>query len=221
MLTLAQNPLADVPPPSPLPPPTDQLSVWLFEGWSLGLILTGGAILLGFIILPRLGRGRLGLTLGLIGLALAAIAGTASWWVQTPREQLRQATRELVSGIARGDPAPAEQLLAPDVRLTLLGSTDPINRAQMLERIRSDMTGRYAVREQRASLSRLLASIDGPNVARTQTRIQAVHDATSFPVSTWWTFHWRRASLNAGPWQVVNLELQQFDGLPAGTRLQP
>jgi hypothetical protein len=220
-LTLAQNPLADAPPPPPLPAPP-ALEAALLEGWALpaGLLVAG--VVLGLAILPRLGRPRLGLGLAGVALPLALAAGVTSWLVVTDREHLRAQTDRLVAGIARADPIPAGELFAADVRLTLLGEPASLTRDQLLERIAADMSGRYALRDRRASTSRLLASVDGPNVARTQARIRAVHDATSFPASTWWIFHWRKVPQPAAqPWQLVNLELQQLDGFPAGTRVRP
>lgn len=213
------NFLADTPPPAPLPAPP----AW--EAWLLESLVTGPGVLLlallvGLAMLPRVDRARLGLVVAGIGAGLGLALLAWSVLTITPREALATQTRDLVASIARGESEPARVAFAPDVRLTLLGTNGGLTRDQMLARISGEMNGRYAVVDRAVRIRRLLASIDGPNSARTQCRVEAVHEATRIPASTWWILHWRRAA-GGGPWQVVNLELQQFDGLPPGTRIQP
>ncbi len=213
------NFLADSPPPPPLPAPP-AWEAWLWESLLTGPAVALMAVLLGLLVLPRLGRGRLGLAVAASGLAAGLGLLAWSYLTITPREALLERTRAVIDGIARGDAAPADAAFAPDVRLTLLGTDAGMNRGQMLARISGDMNGRYAVRDRAARLSRARASVDGPNTARTQVRVQAVHDSTGYPASTWWIVHWRRASAT-GAWEIVNLDLQQFDGLAPGTRISP
>jgi hypothetical protein len=220
--TLAQSLLRDVPPPTPLPDPPWLESVLFESPWlTIGvLLLVGGAVFAALRAAPspnaqRTGRWLAGLAaLGALGLGLSAAL------VQTPREALIEQTRTLIQAIARADAPAADAAFAPGISLSLLGQPTRMPRAEMIDRVRTDMGGRYALRDRAANISALRAIVDGPGVARVQCRVQAVHDATGFPASTWWLVHFRQAEPGR-PWLVHALELQQFDGLPAGTRISP
>lgn len=218
MPTLAQwNPNDQAPPP-PLPAPP-WVEATLFESpWTavVGVLAVG---LAAAWVVNRAGQGRRAVLVALVSASLAGGLVASASLVITDRETVIARTREAVAAVARGDADAAERILHPSVALTLPGNRTDLTKADIVERVRTDMNGRFAVRDRAARLSALRATLDGAGVARTQARIGAVHEATGFPATTWWIFGWRRGE--DGVWRLSSLEMQQLDGAPSGMRYDP
>jgi len=217
MITLAQwNP--NIVPPAPLPEVGWLESVTLESPWP-GVALLGLMVVGAIFVLNRAGQLRLGLMVGGVLLLLAGGLVASAHWVFTDREAVRARTREVVAALARGDAAAAERDLLASVSLTLPGNRTGLSKADIVSRVDRYMNGAYALKDKLANITTLRAVVDGPGIARTQTRVTAEHAATGYPAATWWLIGWRRG--DDGAWRVSSMELQQLEGAPSGLRYAP
>lgn len=183
-------------------PPAPLHEAWLFENplWlSLALVAIGVVVAL---MMLRLGKARLGLLGGGVAVLLGAGTFAAGHLVETPRETLAADTARLVQATATADAATMRELLHPDVTLRRGRARfiPEITGRESLLAIAGDRIpraiGRVVVLETRAGL-------DGPNVARTQTRLRTLGPDGQLFGHSWWGLDWQQRD---GTWTVVGIE---------------
>lgn len=198
----------------PQPPLLERL---LFENpWPLAALFIIAAVLAG-AFLHRAGKDRNAGVAAVVLLVLAGAVVAASALVTTERERLADLAKHTVDSVMAADDAAVGAVLAPDVTLILLGHDTRMSRQGMLNIVASDVGRRYGVPEHRVQT--VQASVDGPNVARTQMQVRAHVDRLGRAVGSWWRLHWRRDS--DGRWTITSVEALQIDGVPRGTQIQP
>ena len=206
------SPLAD---PDPLPPAP------FFERYFLQDPLPTAIFL--FIIaatgwwwLQRVGKPKESWIVALVCPLLAGGVLLLAKLVVTEREALVIRATELVNLALEARANDVAPYLRSDVALTLLSRQSRGDRALILDRIREDQIKKYQAKE--TFLKWVTATIDGPNVARTQCRVNIETQALGFATPSTWMIHWTRENEHA-PWQVRLIDLQQFglfqqNGLP-------
>jgi hypothetical protein len=193
-------------------------SPWLLVGVVVFLAL---AAFLAFNKAGKLRQGVISLVAGLVVAGLAAVLGMA---ITTERERLQMRTRDLVRLTADANTSELKDYLDPHVKFSGISEVGSLHeRDVLLESVRRYLGEMFKVRSH--SLSRVGATIDGENVARTQVRVwvhvdkdAAMYDA---PIGSWWRIDWRRDPVagaapgraDYGPWRVSRVSLMQLDGL--------
>jgi hypothetical protein len=216
MVTLAQF-FDQQPPPMPIngPPVLEGL---LFEspwGPAAVLVLAGVAAFWAF---NRAGRVRLGVMVVAVAAAAAVgIVGIASM-VTTDREVVGARTRELVAAVARGDAPGAAEYLAPTLSVRLVGVTTNWGKEEVLQRIERELNGVYRLKDREARVRTLRAGDEPPSSIRTQVRVSVTPEMYALPTETWWLLMWRKQP--DGLWRVMELDVQQIEGVKPGTRIE-
>jgi len=169
------------------------------------LVVIGALVVLGVVagvILVRSGKDRLGIAAGFAGVALAAGVWLLADQVETEREVIRGRSRQLEEAVAEADPTRASSLLAQDVEAVSLVTPRGAGLDWILDFIRTDMAGRFAIHEHR--VRRVEAVIDGPNVARSQIHVTVTPEFTRAPQFVVVKLDWRR-ELPDGEWLVIGI----------------
>jgi len=214
MLTplLAQFGSANVP---ELPPPPMLERLFLESP----LVVIVALVLVGAFaayLLNRSGRPRIGLVAGLAGVALAAVVWLVADRVVTEREVLRVRSRELARAVAEADPRPVGRILAADAQAVTLLSPGGAGLDWILQFVEREMAGPYAVREY--DVRHVEATIDGPNVGRTQVHVTVTPELTRVPTQVVVGLDWRKERGEGGEWRVTDLRPLHVSGVrnPAG-----
>jgi hypothetical protein len=207
------------PRPAPLPDPPLVASLLFERPWALAIII----LLLGVVlimVLRRLDRPRAAVVTLIIAPLLALTAILVARSVTTPRETLATLTRTLISAAIVGDAPAVAPLLRSDLLVTLPGGTAPtLSRQSLLERLPADMQGPYRLRSH--TIGTLAATLDSPDLARTQVQLTVVPEATGFPIESWWLITWARdpspenanAANATNTWTARQITAQHIDGL--------
>ncbi|GIW73734.1 MAG: hypothetical protein KatS3mg103_0256 [Phycisphaerales bacterium] len=195
-----------------MPPPIDPLPAaplwerWLFEQ---PLVPALALVLLSGVCLAVLARRNRRAAVALAGVLLLAAGGLAlsAHLVTTTRERLLSRTAQLVHAVARADASALGELLAEDAQLKASGDLGRVlprieGRQALIGRIEQDLGGRYAL--ERWAVHDAQATVDGPNVARTQVRVAVQPRAFDRPHASWWRLHWTRDQL--GRWRCFEIE---------------
>lgn len=184
------------------------------ERWVTGTGYAGAGLLaavgvVAYLVLSRTPRARMAVP-ALIGLWLMGgvvlVIGTV---VQTPRESLRAAARDLVEAAVTGDTARLGPMLHENARVRTRYAS-----AEGRERI-LPLVGRVEYRIRSHSVRRVEVDLRGPRVARTHVRLSVTSD--TLPPASIWTVDWQRVSDDA-PWVVTLIEPFWIQGMtdPAG-----
>lgn len=193
-------------PPLPKPP---ALEHYLYESpWLLILLIVGLLVVVSFT-LNRQGRARGAMVAAVVGVVASAGVYGVSAAVQTPREVVSAQTRELVDLVARADVAGVDPMIHPEGRLLWLGGRMEYSKAQLLERIESDLKRTYPLRSWR--ILKLQATQDGPSVARTQVQVRVETESAGLNFS-WWRMDWQRVGAR-GEWRLVGIEPLFISGM--------
>jgi hypothetical protein len=193
-------------PALPTPPALER---YLYESpWLLIVLVAGLAVVVSFT-LNRQGRVR-----GAIGAAIGAVVACAGVYgvsaaVQTPREVVSAQTRALVDLVARADVDGVDPMIHPEGRLLWLGGRVEYSKAQLLERIETDLKRTYPLRSWR--ILKLQATQDGPSVARTQVQVRVETESAGLNFS-WWRMDWQRVGAG-GEWRLVGIEPLFISGM--------
>lgn len=198
--------------PLPSPPLVDRL--FLESPLPVVAALVLGAVT-AFAVLNRRGMPGRGVAIaGVLALAAGAVMVLAML-VQTPREQLTAATRDLVDAVATVDTPALERLLADDFRfhnrLSIAALAVPaagLDKPSLIALVEQEMDGPFAVKEH--GVLQTQAVMDGPAVGRTQVRVRVVPESLGYPNASWWRIDWRR-----GPqgWRVIGVEPLAIEGV--------
>jgi len=168
------------------------------------------AIITAIVLAGRSGARNATVTL-VIGLAAGAGLYALGTAVQTRREALLDRTRELVDATARADLDRLEPLLTPNATIEVpqvprVGTIDadvildPGYLESQLEQRQGVDT--YGIRE-------LQATIDGPNVARSQVAVWIL-PRTGNRTGTWWLIDWQQGP--DGAWRARRIESLWIQG---------
>jgi len=168
------------------------------EPWAvMGLVvLVGLALVFGFY---KQGRVRSAAVVGVVSVLVAGGVYGLSRAVTTEREALVRESVVLVRLVSEGDRDGVERMLHPDAVLVAnMPAWSEMDRRAILARIHGVLRGM----ELRTAVLNGRATLDGPNVARSQVRVR-VQDA-HFADLAWWGLDWRR---DAGEgWRVVRIQ---------------
>jgi hypothetical protein len=206
-LTLAQG-FASIPDPDPLPP-APFFARWFLETPVPTIIVFAIAAMVGWWWFQRAGKLRAAWITVAACIIAAGLTYLLATVVVTEREKLQARAGDLIKAAIATDANTVETYLREDVSVTLLGDGKPsLNKATIVQRLREDRFTRDHV--QSARLGWVTATLDGPNVARTQCRIYTNLD---YAGSTTWMIHWARKDQNS-PWQVRMIDGQQIGVFP-------
>jgi hypothetical protein len=206
-------------PPLPSPP---FLQHYLFEEpWpAAGLLLV--AALGAAWWLRRQNQPRRAALAALTGAALTAVVLALGALVTTEREVLAARTRDAVEAAARVDEPALRDLAFESVTASVPGVSLPAGRDDLIATARRYLTDHTPLKSHRVRA--VSATLDGPNVARTQALVQIELAAggkfIDGPIGTRWELRWRRDPLpdgGFGPWRVSSvhaLQLGAFSGPP-------
>ncbi len=172
----------------------------------VGLLLV--ASLVSFFALNARGRVQLG---AIAGLLLATLAGgfySLGRAVKTDLEALDDESERLVGAAARVDVRALGEVLAPDVKIETALKSGEIPEARgreaVLDAVRRTLGGAFVVKEH--AILETQATLDGPQVGRTQVRVRATPSGGMYevPVFSWWRLDWRRTP--EGEWKSTAIE---------------
>ncbi|MBM4107401.1 MAG: hypothetical protein FJ255_01065 [Phycisphaerae bacterium] len=150
----------------------------------------------------------------LIALAMAALA--PAWCalavlVTTDREAVARRSRDLVRAVADVRVADVARILDQDATLAYFRAPAGLDRDGILREVERTLGGAYRVNE--ARVGRVQATLDGPDLARTQVKVTVVPEATAYPHLSYWRLDWRRG--DDGVWRVFAIEPLAIAGVRA------
>lgn len=190
--------------PLPAPPLLERT---LFEQPLLAVLILLILAIIAAIAFARRNQRRRGWTIA--GVLAAAAAGLylLAALVTTERETLLDRTEGFVAATAQVDTALLNDLLSEDARLRSEGNIARAvptieTRREIIDRAQRELQGRYHIKSWEI-LDRQ-ATLDGPNVARTQVRVEVEADQFSRPHYSWWRLHWERGP--DGQWRCFEVE---------------
>lgn len=206
-LALAQGllgPGAGLPPIAD--PPLWELALLEKPSWAAAILIALGVV--AFLVLRRSTRARLAPWVLLIALALAGAAIGVGTLVQTQRERVADAARDLVAATGRADARAMTLLLDPAVSVrTRWGSVEGAQRVVDLAGTGVRAAG---IRSARAPEVRVEVRAD---LARSLVRTAL--DSDDAPPSGWWLVEWAR---DDDAWRATHIEPLWIPGVdrPAG-----
>lgn len=192
--------------PDPLPP-APLLERYFLQDPIPTVIFLVIAAAIGWWWLQRVGKPRaaavtvVACLLGAVGIYFLARI------VVTEREALVARCTALVNNTIAMRADEVEPLLRSDVIASVPQLNGEYTRAEIIKQIRENIPLRRGVKE--ANFKWATATLDGPNVARTQCRVQVQMPLYEAWMPTTWMIHWTRTDTNA-PWQVRRIEAQQL-----------
>jgi hypothetical protein len=192
--------------PDPLPP-APFLERFLLQDPIPTVIFLVIAAAIGWWLLQRAGKPRAAAVTGVACLLGAGGVYLLARLVVTEREALVARCAELVNNTIAMRSEAVEPLLRSDVIASVPQLNGEYNRAEIVKQIRENIPLRRGAKE--ANFKWATATLDGPNVARTQCRVQVQMPLYEAWMPTTWMIHWTRTDANA-PWQVRRIEAQQF-----------
>jgi hypothetical protein len=188
----------------PTPPLLERL---LFEQPLIPVAALAVLAIIAAIAFARRNQRRRGLIVAAALAAAAAGLALLATLVTTDREVLLERTQALIAATAAVDTTPLTDLLSEDASLRTAGSIarvlpDIETRGEILARAEGELRGRYRISSWEI-LDRQ-ATLDGPNVARTQVRVGVEADQFSRTHYSWWRLHWERDP--SGQWRCFEIE---------------
>jgi hypothetical protein len=183
---------------------------------TIGLALVG---IVAMLVLKRRGMPAEGTrALGLAFLLAAIVAGLGAA-ITTQRETLRSRTRELVDLTAEAKTTDLRDLLTEQARVGafMVHFGGVRGREEVLGAVRRYLGEQIPLESH--EIGPVQATIDGPNIARTQVRVwvKPRKDEQKYGVATgaWFRIEWRRDG--AGPWRASTISIMQIDGAGVNT----
>lgn len=196
---------------APLESPPAWEEYLLVSPWALGIVL----VVLGLVawwVLGSQGKAKAGRLAGGIGVLLGVGVIVLGTLVEVPREVFMRRTREFIAAAARADadgPTGVGALVASDMQVRGLGRTQAFTRERLMEVIRKDMKGRFAVKEHRIGMLRSI--MDSDTTGRTQVEVSVTPEAYPLPMTSWWILRWRLEK--DGVWRVTAVEAEAIEGV--------
>ncbi|MCL4221464.1 MAG: hypothetical protein KJZ65_08835 [Phycisphaerales bacterium] len=169
------------------------------------LSLLGTALLLLFNARASL---KPGLIAGGLLLALAGGFYLTSTMVTTPREQIKQATRELVGAAARVNLPELDRLLSDELTVRVTRLSRSAGKRETMQAVETILGSQHRVREH--SILETQATLDGPRLGRTQVRVRVTSDYG--PLLSWWRVDWELTP--DGQWRARRIEALWIPGVP-------
>lgn len=206
-MTLAQSGFAqlDATPPQPLPTP-GLFDLYLFENpWFLMIAATIIALTVFALFTTRGKSGKARLAMAL-GICVAGVVFALATFVDTPREQLKMRTIELIGAVARADTDIVQDVLTADAILYSPLTPDGARTEQILSRVKLDMAanGRYAVKDVR--VVEIQAAMSGESRGIVQVKVRATSNLSGFPIPSWWRIDYER-DVDSGEWDASGISM--------------
>lgn len=197
-----QSSIFEPTPPPPLPPPSGLEHYTLESPWALAVLLLAAAGVCWIFLVPT--RRRQGLfasaVLTLAGLGLIALGSL----IDTPRERVQQSVVGLVDAIALGQPREADALLASNAAIYDLEGSTPIDKNQILDRVRNDFGkgGRYELSDH--TVLEAQVALDSVTLAKTQVKVRVSSKDWGGPYISWWRMDLTRDAQSH--WQITGIQ---------------
>lgn len=203
----------DLAPNLPTLPKAPAIQVYLFEspwaGVAVGVV--GGAIVAAW--LRRRGKGGAAVLALAVGVAIAAGVFACSALVETARERVSRAARELVVAAGKPDGVRLRTMLDPHVVVRTA-----VGRGEGADEV-ADLAERYVPRFRITDLRvpEVRAGMFGGELAQTQVRVRL--DSDTVPQSSWWQIDWAKdptapADDPQGGWRATRIEPLWILGVP-------
>jgi hypothetical protein len=208
LLARSAGVLAEI--PLPLKEPGG-VSKWVLEQpLPLAVILLLAGVVLWYVIRGK-GKEKQATRVAALMLTLAALVYATGTFVVTEQEQLKARTRELVAAVAKADSTRVGPLLADNAVAQPWG----LSKSVTLSKMESHLGRSITIKEH--TIRTLRAAVDRPGSARTQLRVHVVADGALYagPIGSWWMLRWSKDP--GGEWRVVEIEMQQLDGVDVGS----
>lgn len=208
LLARSAGVLADIPLPLK---ESGGVSKWVLEQplpLSAILLLAGVAL---WYMLRGQGKEKDALRVGALMVVLAALVFAAGTFIETEPEKLKARARELVAAVAKADSTRVGPMLADNAVAQPWG----LSRSVTLSKMESHLGRSITIKEHK--IHTLRAAVDGAATGRTQLRVHVVADGALYagPIGSWWMLRWRKDP--GGEWKVVEIEMQQLDGVDVGS----
>lgn len=193
------------PAPLPGPPPLEH---YLLESPQAAMVV----LVLGAVVLWVVGSRRWSRQAVLIGVAAMVLAAggiwAVAWRVVTPRERVRERTRELVAAVAAAAPERAGPLLADHAVLYMMFTgAAGMDKEGILGLLRTDMAGTYRLHDHRVRDVQVL--LEGPKVARAHVLVMVDPEQTRVQTWSWWRIDW----VLEDQWRVRAIEPISIQGV--------
>ncbi len=204
---IAQTDVISPPPTLPsLADPPFLSEALLFESpWPLMAVFAAISLLLAVVIAKR---GRMGLAalVAADALVVPAVLFAIATSVETDRERVRGASRELVEAVATADASALSDLLSERTHLALSRLPEVRDKAGIVSWVGSAMRGDYAV--EKYTITELQAE-QGPesNIAKTRVSVRVVPERTKRNTGFICMLTWgRERDGDEDVWRVIRIE---------------
>lgn len=194
--------------PAPTPLPESPWLVGLFlehSGWPAAFLALLGLCV--FLVLNHRGDPKAYRVLGLALLFAGAVWGLGRL-IETTHEKLVVRTRSLVAGVAKADITAIGDILAPSAQLVGRLQGSPLEREQLIDRVRLAMAAQYSLAGW--AVLEVQAHESAPGRAQTMCLVRA--EPTNGGINfSWWLIDWQRSS--DGVWRATRIEPLAIQGL--------
>lgn len=195
----------DAPAPQPLPSP-GLFDVYLLENPWLLMVAATIITLIVYVLLNTRGKSGKARLAIILGICVAAVVFALATFVDTPREQIKMRSIELIGAVARAETEIVQDVLAADAIVYSPITPDGARTDQILARIKSDMapSGRYAVKDVR--VIEIQAAMSGASRGIVQVKVRATTSLSGFPIPSWWRIDFERDADN-GEWKASGISM--------------
>lgn len=180
---------------------------FLTNPWPMMVIMAIAAIAV-FVVLNARGKIKVALISAAVLLAAAAAIVLVATLIQTDREHMQARTRELVKAVAEVDRPALESLFSDDLTIRVFRVPPDADKDQIIAAVETQIGRLYKVNDY--AVLEVQATLDGPRVARTQTRVRVGSDMGAIP--SWWRLDW--VLENDAVWRVRRIEALWIPGVP-------
>lgn len=191
------------PDPPPLPDPPFLAHYVLESPWALAVFILLLGLLTWKFLAPRLPPARGRFLTGFF-VVCAVFVVFAAHFVETPREQVSKAAKQLVADVAAADTLRVRAALAPDAALYWWLNPDGLPLDGILDRIDRDFSGNGQYRVKEHAILEVQAQSDDPTRARVQMKVRVTSQAQGVPLISWWRLDYALGP--AGSWQVTGIQ---------------
>jgi len=181
--------------------------VWLANPWPIVILLIVLAAAT-FVVLNARGRAVRGLAIAAAFLLAAVGAYVTSMLVETDREAISSATRELVRATAAADRAALGELLSDDLSMRVTRVPRSADKSETIALIERLVAGQYGVSG--ATVLECQATLDGPRLGRTHVRVRTTSQVGVLP--SWWRIDWVLEDDRS--WRARRIEALWIPGVP-------
>jgi hypothetical protein len=201
-----QGPLGALADPDPLPPAPFFERFFLQDPLSTTVFFAIVAVI-GWWWLNRTGKPLAAVVTAVACILAAAGVQLLARLVVTEREALVARCTNLVNDTIAARATEVAPILRPDAAANVSMASLKYNHDEIIQRIADGEAARRGA--SKATLKWVTSTLDGPNAARTQCRVQVQMPLYEAWLPTTWMIYWTRDNAQA-PWKVRLIEAQQI-----------